>query len=147
MPPLSDIWEVHVMEWVFSLLMGCIGAAALFIAVKITIWIETPIIVRSGITENKKFIAAINSITNTAFNLGLLFIAIKGFWYNWHAAFFIGWHILWEFILIPVTEIFAYKAISSASDKQIVIFTYVANLASFFIGIVVGFILYGLLYL
>lgn len=89
------------MEWIFGLLMGCIGAAILFIAVLVTIWIETPTIIKGGITRNKKYIAAVNSITNTVFNVGLVIITIMRFNLYGHTAILVGWYILGELLLIP----------------------------------------------
>lgn len=131
------------MEWIFGLLMGCIGAAILFIAVLVTIWIETPTIIKGGITRNKKYIAAVNSITNTVFNVGLVIITIMRFNLYGHTAILVGWYILGELLLIPLSEILAYKAISKAPFKKIVIFTYIANLESFLLGAFIGFFVFG----
>ena len=104
--------EVPAMEILGYLILGCIGAGILFIAVKFTILIETPIIIHGGITENKKYISAINSITNVIFNVVLVFISFV----EWPLGMIV-WYAVAEFLLIPVSEILAYKAISKRSSK------------------------------
>ncbi len=131
--------EVPVMDILLLLLGGCIGAAMLFIAVKFTILIETPVIVRGGVTDNKKYIAAVNSITNVIFNLVLVFISF----YKWPVSTLL-WYGIAEFLLIPISEILAFKAISKASVKQIIKTTYCANLLSFVAGSLFVFILIAL---
>ena len=131
--------EVPVMDILLLLLGGCIGAAMLFIAVKFTILVETPVVVRGGVTENKKYIAAVNSITNVIFNLVLVFISF----YKWPVSTLL-WYGIAEFLLIPISEILAFKAISKASVKQIIKTTYCANLLSFVAGSLFVFILIAL---
>ena len=127
------------MDILLLLLGGCIGAAMLFIAVKFTILVETPVVVRGGVTENKKYIAAVNSITNVIFNLVLVFISF----YKWPVSTLL-WYGIAEFLLIPISEILAFKAISKASVKQIIKTTYCANLLSFVAGSLFVFILIAL---
>ena len=130
------------MDWIIMLLMGCIGAAILFIAVKVTIWIETPVIVKSGITANKKYIAAINSITNTVFNSVLLVFLFFSLFRG--TTLPIVWSVLGELILIPLVEILAYKKVSKVPLKRIIIFTYIANFLSFAAGLIIGYFVQGI---
>ena len=130
------------MDWIIMLLMGCIGAAILFIAVKVTIWIETPVIVKSGITANKKYIAAINSITNTVFNSVLLVFLFFSLFRG--TTLPIVWSVLGELILIPLVEILAYKKVSKAPLKRIIIFTYIANILSCVVGLIIGYFIQGI---
>ena len=128
------------MEILIYLIEGCIGAGMLFIAVKFTILIESPIIISGGVTENKKYIASINSNTNVIFNVVLVFISF----YKWPVSSIL-WYIIAEFLLIPFSEILAYRAISKASVKQIIKITYCANVLSFVAGSLFVFILIALL--
>ena len=130
------------MDLIIVLLMACIGAAILFIAVKITIWIETPVIVKSGITANKKYIAAINSITNTVFNSVLLVFLFFSLFRG--TTLPIVWSVLGELILIPLVEILAYKKVSKVPLKRIIIFTYIANFLSFAAGLIIGYFVQGI---
>ena len=130
------------MDLIIVLLMACIGAAILFIAVKITIWVETPVIVKSGITANKKYIAAINSITNTVFNSVLLVFLFFSLFRDTSLA--IVWSVLGELILIPLVEILAYKKVSKVPLKRIIIFTYIANFLSFAVGLIIGYLVQGI---
>ena len=128
------------MEILGYLILGCIGAGILFIAVKFTILIETPIIIQGGITENKKYISAINSITNVIFNVVLVFISFV----EWPLGMIV-WYAVAEFLLIPVSEILAYKAISKADIKKIIKTTYSANMLSFVAGSLFVFMLMAVL--
>ncbi|MBO4909618.1 MAG: hypothetical protein J5476_10125 [Lachnospiraceae bacterium] len=128
------------MEILGYLILGCIGAGILFIAVKFTILIETPIIIHGGITENKKYISAINSITNVIFNVVLVFISFV----EWPLGMIV-WYAVAEFLLIPVSEILAYKAISKADIKKIIKTTYSANMLSFVAGSLFVFMLMAVL--
>ena len=115
-------------------------AVTLYFAVTVglTILIETPIIVRGRVTDNKAYIRGVNIVTNVLLNavrlgLGLLAPAV-----GTYAAETAGtvWFILGEAVLVPVSEALAYRRISDAGTKRIFAFTYLANLASCAVGLV-----------
>ena len=114
--------------------------AVLFFAVMITLTlvIETPIIVRSGITDNRAYIRGVNIVTNAALHLilaGIVYLETVR-----QAGIFstlrIVWFIFAEALLIPLAEALAYRKISGAGTKRIFAFTYLANLASCAAGLI-----------
>ena len=112
----------------------------LFYAVTIglTLLIETPVIVRSGITDQKPYIRGVNIVTNVLMNMVLTIILfLRTLVLNEEIINFIGivWFVLAELVLIPVAEAHAYRKISDAGTKRIFLFTYLANLASCAAGI------------
>ena len=117
-------------------------AAAYYAATAgLTVLIETPVIVRSGVTDNKRYVVGVNVVTNVLLQLSLAWVlqlerAVSG-----RAAFaadplFWLWFALAELVMIPVTEALAYRKISHAGTKRIFAFTYLANLASCAAGLV-----------
>ena len=117
-------------------------AAAYYAATAgLTVLIETPVIVRSGVTDNKRYVAGINVVTNVLLQLSLAGVLQLGRAVPGRAAFaadplFWLWFALAELVLIPVTEALAYRKISRAGTKRIFAFTYLANLASCAAGLV-----------
>ena len=98
-------------------------------AVGLTILIETPIIVRGhmilfGIQYLRTGIAG----TRLTEMLSLI------------------WFIFGESVIVPVTEALAYRKISDAGTKRIFAFTYLANLASCAVGLVLGAVIWYLFY-
>lgn len=118
-----------------------LAAAYYAVTVGLTILIETPVIVRGGVTDNKRYIAGVNAVTNVLLQLSLAVVlqlerAVSG-----RAAFaahplVLLWFTLAELILIPVSEALAYGKISRAGKKRIFAFSYLANLLSCAAGLV-----------
>lgn len=117
-------------------------AAAYYAATAgLTVLIETPVIVRSGVTDNKRYVAAVNIVTNVLLQLSLagalaLLRTVLGGAAGPAHPLFLLWFALAELVLIPVTEALAYRKISRAGTKRIFAFTYLANLASCAAGLV-----------
>lgn len=117
-------------------------AAAYYAATAgLTVLIETPVIVRSGVTDNKRYVAGINVVTNVLLQLSLAGVlqlerAVSGGAAGAEHPLFWLWFALAELVLIPVTEALAYRKISRAGTKRIFAFTYLANLASCAAGLV-----------
>ena len=108
------------------------------VSIGLTILIELPIIRCFKITNRNLFIMAVNSLTNVIFNLGL---ALMLWWLAVHGdgSFImavIGYVAFAEFYVIPFSESELYRRISDKSKGQILKASYVANIASFVLGIV-----------
>ena len=116
-------------------------AAFYAVTVGLTILIETPVIVRSGVTDNKRYIAGVNIVTNALLQMSLagvleLVRAVSGGAAGEaHPLVLLGFTLA-ELILIPVSEALAYGKISRAGKKQIFAFSYLANLLSCAAGLV-----------
>ena len=109
------------------------------VTVGLTLLIETRVIVRSGITDQKPYIRGVNIVTNVLMNVILtLILFLRTLVLNEDIINIIAvvWFALAELILIPVAEALAYRKISGAGTKKIFLFTYLANLASCAAGIV-----------
>ncbi len=132
-------------EFVLPLLTIILYFAA---TVGLTILIETPIIVRGKVTDNKVYIRGVNVVTNVALNL-ILFVlqylrtGIAGS--RETDMLSLAWFILGEAVLVPVSEALAYRKISDAGTKRIFGFTYLANLASCAAGLVLGAVIWYLI--
>ncbi len=116
-------------------------AAAYYAATAgLTVIIETPIIVRGKVTDNKAYIRGVNIVTNVLFNMVLLGLGLLGPTVGTYAVEIAGfiWFILGEAVLVPVSEAMAYRRISGAGTKRIFGFTYLANLISCAAGLVLG---------
>lgn len=102
-----------------------------------TILIELPIIYFGKVTKNIKFIIVLNVFTNSLFNavLAILFL-INNFNCFWPM---IVWYALAELILIPISEANLYKKISDTFFKRILLFSYLANMASCLAGIGISY--------
>ncbi len=127
------------------LLPAVLGVVFLLLSVGVTVLIETPVIVRRGVTGNKKYIRAVNTLTNVIFNMVLTGILVIGGFPLTPAAvtvIAVAWYALAELIAIPVFEAYAYKKISSLEWKKILISTYIAN----FLSCAVGILLDGLIF-
>ena len=116
--------------------------------VGLTILIETPIIVRGRVTDNKAYIRGVNIVTNVLLNAVRLGLALLAPAVGTYAAETAGtvWFILGEAILVPVAEALAYRKISDAGTKRIFAFTYLANFASCAAGLVLEAIIRYYLY-
>ncbi len=116
-------------------------AAGFFaLTVGLTVLIETPIIVRGKVTDNKAYIRGVNIVTNVLFNMVLLGLGLLGPAVGTYAAEIAGaiWFILGEAVLVPVSEAMAYRRISGAGTKRIFGFTHLANLISCAAGLALG---------
>ena len=112
--------------------------------IALTVVIETPVIVRGGVTENRRYICAVNIVTNVILNMvlaGLLLLTPRVPDEELIRTVGRAWFFLAELILIPLSEGFLYKKISSAGIKRILLFTYLANFASCGAGIVLDLII------
>lgn len=114
----------------FLALAGTIG---------LTLAIEYPIIYCTGITRNGRYIVAVNALTNVVLNAGTILIyAISFFSFvrsNGPGIFM--WILLMEFAAVPICEALLYMKVSEASKKKVVLVTYIANILSFLIGLVI----------
>ena len=127
------------------LVSAVLGVGFLLFSVGVTVLIETPVIVRRGVTGNKKYIRAVNTLTNVIFNMVLTGILVIGGFPLTPATvtvIAVAWYALAELIAIPVFEAYAYKKISSLEWKKILISTYIAN----FLSCAVGILLDGLIF-
>ncbi|MBR6704194.1 MAG: hypothetical protein IKI82_02070 [Lachnospiraceae bacterium] len=125
-------------------------AAAVFFAVPIvlTVAIETPIIIRGGITDNKPYIRSLNIVTNVLLNLvlaGILFWLRQVSDQGRIIKLAFVWFVLAELILIPVSEALLYRKISAAGTKKIFLFTYLANAVSCAAGLLLSLLIRVLL--
>ena len=117
-------------------------AAAYYAATAgLTVLIETPVIVRSGVTDNKRYVAAVNIVTNALLQMSLagvqeLVRAVSGGAAGEEHPLVLLWFAVAELVLIPVTEALAYRKISDAGTKRIFAFSYLANLLSCAAGLV-----------
>ncbi len=116
-------------------------AAFYAVTVGLTILIETPVIVRGGVTDNKRYVAAVNIVTNVLLQLSLagvlaLLRTVLGGAAGPAHPLFLLWFAVAELILIPVSEALAYGKISRAGKKRIFAFSYLANLLSCAAGLV-----------
>ncbi|MBO4616676.1 MAG: hypothetical protein J5717_04950 [Lachnospiraceae bacterium] len=111
----------------------------------LTLAVEFPIIYYSGITRNKKYIVAVNALTNVCLNVGLVFFflastANAGGWTEYAS---VVWTLFAEVLLIPVVEARLYMKVSTQPKKRIWILTYVANIASYLIGALIFALVFG----
>ncbi len=132
-------------EFILPLLAVILYFAA---AVGLTILIETPIIIRGRVTDNKAYIRGVNIVTNVLLNAVRLGLGLLAPTVGTYAAETAGivWFILGEAILVPVSEALAYRRISDAGTKRIFAFTYLANLVSCAAGLVLGALIWYLFY-
>ncbi|MBP5661132.1 MAG: hypothetical protein J6X08_07375 [Lachnospiraceae bacterium] len=120
----------------FLALAGTIG---------LTLAVEYPIIYRTGITKNGRYIVAVNALTNVVLNAGTVIIyAISFFSFSriTDSGIFI-WIMLSEIIAIPISEALLYMKVSESSKKKVVLVTYIANILSFLIGLIIVGLLTG----
>ena len=105
----------------------------------LTLIVEFPIIYCAGITRNKKYIVAVNALTNVCLNVGIIIV----FFFNMSGA---GrrleksidiWTLFAELTLIPIAEAVLYFMISGESNIKVLLITYAANFASFLAGLFV----------
>ncbi len=114
----------------FLALAGTIG---------LTLAIEYPIIYNTGITRNGKYIVAVNALTNVVLNAGTFIIyAISFFSFGRLSDSGIySWILLLELAVIPSSEALLYMKVSEVSEKKVVLVTYIANILSFLIGLII----------
>ena len=118
------------------------------VTVGLTVLIETPVIVRGKVTDNKAYIRAVNVVTNVALNLVLFGLQSLGNGTLGTRAvktLSIVWFVLGEAVLVPVSEALAYRKISEAGTGRIFGVTYLANLASCAAGLVLGAVIWYIL--
>ncbi len=125
------------------LLTITLGPLLVYSVAYFTVLIEKPVIVRSGITDNKRFVKSLNICTNVSFNMCtvLIFYLCQFVFYTDYKLPAYLWTAVAEIIIIPFCEIHFYRKVSDKSLSHIVLFTYLANFLSFSLGFVVfGFI-------
>ncbi len=137
---MDDIIETILGGIIFLAASGGIGYVLLCVSIGITVFVEKPIIKKSGITTNEKYIKAVNTITNAIFNMILIILLLITRVYFWYEggreivlAYFLGSELLW----IPFLEAYAYKKISVMSFGKILGTCYVANVLSCIAGILI----------
>ena len=110
----------------------------LVFAVVLTIAVELPIIRLGKVTKHNGIIITINIVTNLTFNVIYLLLYHMNFLYRnsflSRDGVTLGWYVLAELLLIPLSEAFVYGKISKTSRKRILVVTYLANLASCLAG-------------
>ena len=114
-------------------------------ALLLTLLIETPIIVRGRVTDNRTYIRGVNTVTNVLLNLTLLMLQfLKDYAADEAVAERISliWFVLAELILIPVSEGVLYLKLSMAGKKGVFLLTYLANLTSCGAGLILSMIIY-----
>ena len=134
---------------IIKVILSFLAAAAFFIVpIVLTVAIETPIIVRGGVTDSKTYIRNVNIVTNVLLNLVLAGLLL----WLWQVSdqdrvikIAFVWFILAELILIPVSEAQLYRKISAAGTKRIFLFTYLANAVSCAAGLVLSWLIRVLL--
>lgn len=105
----------------------------------LTLMVEFPIIYCTGITRNKKYIVAVNALTNVCLNVGIIIVLL----FDMSAKQLklerdiCIWTLFAELTLIPVAEAVLYFMISKASSIKVLLVTYAANFASFIFGLFV----------
>jgi len=118
------------------------------LTVGLTIAIETPVLIRGKVTENRRLICGVNIVTNVLLNLSLTLLYLlkySGAGEGFTDTLSTVWLTLSELLLIPLSEAFVYRKASAAGTKRIIVFAYLANLASCAAGIVLEIILRNLL--
>ena len=110
----------------------------------LTLLIETPIIVRGGVTENKAYIRGVNTVTNVLLNLTLFALqCLEAAGSDGNVIETVSgvWFLAAELILIPVSESLLYLKLSSAGKKRVFFVTYLANVTSCLAGVLIGILL------
>ena len=134
---------------IIKVILSFLAAAAfLIVPIVLTVAIETPIIVRGGVTDSKTYIRNVNIVTNVLLNLvlaGLLLWLRQVSDQDRVIKIAFVWFILAELILIPVSEAQLYRKISAAGTKRIFLFTYLANAVSCAAGLVLSWLIRVLL--
>lgn len=107
-----------------------------------TILIELPIIRLSKVTNRYLYIIAVNALTNVIFNMGLVLLiwllVMQGSME--YVVYVIGYVLLAEFYVIPFSECELYRRISQKPRASILKVCYVANVASFVVGILLDYL-------
>ena len=124
---------LFIMLLLMSVLPIVISIGILKLNVWLTIKIEKPIIIQGDITDNEKYIKAVNTVTNVVYNIILLYFttAVGNF------VALVIYTLLSELIIIPLVETFAYKKMSSKPFGTILKCSYKANLLSALAGVLI----------
>ncbi|MBO4775992.1 MAG: hypothetical protein J5515_05200 [Lachnospiraceae bacterium] len=125
--------------FVLTILSVLVMAVVCFLFTTIpTVLIELPIIYFGKVTDNVKFIIALNVFTNALFNAVSVVILMLGLGSISYLPMVI-WYALAELVLIPICEANLYKKISDASFIRILLVTYLANILSCLMGLAISF--------
>ena len=89
--------------------------------------------IKGDITDNEKYIKAVNTVTNVVYNIILLYFTTAV--HNLVAL--VIYILLSELIIIPLVETFAYKKMSSKPLGTILKCSYKANLLSALAGVLI----------
>lgn len=134
---------------IIKVIMSFLAAAAFFaVPIVLTVAIETPIIIRGGITDNKPYIRSLNIVTNVLLNLvlaGILFWLRQVSDQDRIIKLAFAWFVLAELILIPVSEALLYRKISAAGVRRVFLFAYLANAVSCAAGLLLSLLMRVLL--
>ena len=120
--------------YIFILPLGLI-----FGTILLTVLFEFPIIYGTRITRNKRYIVAVNALTNVCLNAGIVAV----FLININGSNMVIekrieiFTFFAEAILIPVAETFFYLKVSKESAIKVLLVTYLANFVSFLAGLFV----------
>lgn len=115
---------------IFSVLL------VIFIAPGLTCLFEVPVVRKMKVTANTRYIISVNILTNLILNTGSLIISN----FFGHSGY-IFWVILSEAVTIPLSEALLYSLVSDLKPSGIVCISYLANMISFFSGMICTFIL------
>ena len=124
---------LFIMLLLMSVFPIVISIGILKLNVWLTIKIEKPIIIQGDITDNEKYIKAVNTVTNVVYNIILLYFTTAV--HNLVAL--VIYTLLSELIIIPLVETFAYKKMSSKPFGTILKCSYKANLLSALAGVLI----------
>ena len=104
----------------------------------LTLLVEFPIVYCTGITGDKRYIVAVNALTNVCLNAVVILVYVVSMAGSRRTADFrMGvWTLFAEAILIPVAETALYLKVSKASAVKVLLITYLANFTSFFVGLI-----------
>lgn len=120
--------------YIFILPLGLILGTIL-----LTVLFEFPIIYATRVTRNKRYIVAVNALTNVCLNAGIVavfLININGTNMVIEKRIEI-FTFFAEAILIPVAETILYLKVSKKSAIKVLLITYLANFVSFLAGLFV----------
>ena len=129
-------------------MLGLIILPVLLIAgtILLTLLVEFPIIYYTHITRSKRYIVAVNALTNVCLNMGVVLFYVL---YVLKNSDFVArhkvsiWTFFAEIVLIPFTETLLYLKLSKESAGKVFLITYLANFFSFLVGLIVVGLLEG----
>ena len=121
--------RIKMTDLIFSFFM------ILFIAPALTCLIEVPIIKKLKVTADTEYIIQINILTNLFLNCGAVLIN-NTLGYTGYLIY----NIIFEALIIPVSEALLYSLISDLKLTRILYISYLANMISCTAGIIITFL-------